>query len=717
MLELTHIATSELERKAAPYNPRRISDHDLEALRRSLRFFGTVEPIVVNRRFDRIVGGHQRVKAAAAEGIEALPVVYVDLDDPSEKQLNLALNRIHGEWNPEALEAVLRDLEQVGAALDLTGFTTEELDELLRGTEEARDGLTDPDAVPEPPEEPVTQRGDLIVLGNHRLLCGDSADRADLTRLLDGARIHLVNTDPPYNVKVEPRSNNAIASGLNTKGNVPATRRGLMPHQGLDLARHPGKAKPTGPMRAKDRPLQNDFVSDEEFARLLAAWFGNMAEALEPGRAFYAWGGYSNIKNYPAAIEGAGLYFSQAIIWDKQWPVLTRKDFMGAHEWCQPAETAVLTPDGSVPIGSLRDGDRVVGFRRADSVLCGRRDGTPVRCAARDYRGRLMRVDAAGRASWTTPGHVWSIRLGPRAAEMWCVYLMRRGTWWRIGKSRLISSWGFGVKHRIKTEDGDAAWILSVHPSNLEAALHEQVAQAKYGIPTTTWAETYSSRRTLSDVTRLYDLLDPERLQKDALRALDDHGRDPQYPFLDRVHSRDKVSRRVAHLVRTCNILPGVMMIPVPGGERPGPVAWAEVNAVSAEPFSGTVYSLDVPRHRHYVADGLVTHNCFYGWKEGAAHWFNPAVTNATDLWQVKKIAPPSMVHLTEKPTELAERAMHYSSRPGEHVLDLFGGSGSTLIAAERMDRRAFLMEIDPAYCDVIVTRWEQFTARRAVRP
>jgi DNA modification methylase len=74
------------------------------------------------------------------------------------------------------------------------------------------------------------------------------------------------------------------------------------------------------------------------------------------------------------------------------------------------------------------------------------------------------------------------------------------------------------------------------------------------------------------------------------------------------------------------------------------------------------------------------------------------------------------MVHLTEKPVELAARAMQYSSRPGERILDLFGGSGSTLIAAEQTGRKAFLMEIDPAYCDVIVQRWEQFTGRKAER-
>jgi len=115
-------------------------------------------------------------------------------------------------------------------------------------------GLTDPDDVPAPPDEQVTRPGDLWILGNHRLLCGDSSKAEDVDRLLDGAKIHLVNTDPPYNVMVEPRSINAIASGN-------SSFKGKTHHQGLDLARHPEKAKPTGrKMRARDRPLANDFV-------------------------------------------------------------------------------------------------------------------------------------------------------------------------------------------------------------------------------------------------------------------------------------------------------------------------------------------------------------------------------------------------------------------------------------------------------------------------
>ena len=259
--------------------------------------------------------------------------------------------------------------------------------------------------------------------------------------MLDGAEIHLVNTDPPYGVRVEPRSNNAIAAGLSSFSATEAKKRGeLKHHQGLDLARHPNKRKATHKkLRAKDRPLENDFVSDEEFGRLLNAWFEQIARVLLPGRAFYIWGGYANLGNYPPVLRHHGLYFSQGIVWDKQHPVLTGKDFMGAFELA------------------------------------------------------------------------------------------------------------------------------------------------------------------------------------------------------------------------------------------------------------------------------------FYGWREGAGHKFL-GPNNVTDLWHVKKVNPQSMVHLTEKPVELALRAMTYSSRPGENVLDLFGGSGSTLIAAEQTHRRAFLMEIDPLYCDVIVQRWEEFTGRKAER-
>ena len=127
-MQLIKLATSDLLQMAAPYNPRTISDHDLEALARSMHAFGVVEPVVVNRRTNRIVGGHQRVKAAGLSGIEELPVVHVDLDEAQEKQLNIALNRISGEFDMEKLAEIMKELDAAGADLDLTGLDQTEID-------------------------------------------------------------------------------------------------------------------------------------------------------------------------------------------------------------------------------------------------------------------------------------------------------------------------------------------------------------------------------------------------------------------------------------------------------------------------------------------------------------------------------------------------------------------------------------------------------------
>jgi DNA modification methylase len=443
-----------------PYdkNPR-LNDEAVDAVATSIKEFGFRQPIVVDAD-GVIICGHTRWKAAQKLGLEKVPVhVATDLTPEQIKAYRIADNQTASlaEWNYDLLPIELADLQASDYDLGLLGFDQDELAKLLGG--DLKEGLCDPDEVPEPPDEAITQPGDLWILGNHRLLCGDSSKPADVDRLLDGAVIHLVNTDPPYNVKVEPRSNNAIAAGLTSfsrredlQCERSTTERGKKDrerlkrkqakthHQGFDLARHPEKAvATTKKLRAKDRPLANDFVSDEAFDQLLDDWFGNMSRVLVPGRGFFIWGGYANLGNYPPYLKKHGLYFSQGIVWDKLHPVLTRKDFMGAFEIC------------------------------------------------------------------------------------------------------------------------------------------------------------------------------------------------------------------------------------------------------------------------------------FYGWKEGAAHlYLGP--NNATDLWHVKKVNPQSMVHLTEKPVDLAVRAMQYSSREGENVLDLFGGSGSTLIAAEQTGRRAHLMELDQLYCDVIVQRWEKFTGRKAER-
>ncbi len=317
-----------------PNNPR-TNDNAVDTVAASIREYGWRQPIVVDSD-GVIICGHTRYKAAQKLGMDQVPVhVATDLSPEKIRAYRIADNQSAdlADWNYDLLPIELKELGEGGYDLGLLGFDADELAKLLdTGVNE---GLTDPDDVPEPPDEAVTQLGDLWILGNHRLLCGDSSSPADLDRLLAGAAIHLCNTDPPYNVKVEPRSNNAIAAGLSSFSNDAASGR-LKQGQGnaasFGVDHETGKPKHAAThkkLRPKDRPLANDFVSDEAFDKLLDDWFGNIARVLLPGRCFYIWGGYANCGNYPPVLKKHGLYFSQSIIWDKQHPVLTRKDFYG----------------------------------------------------------------------------------------------------------------------------------------------------------------------------------------------------------------------------------------------------------------------------------------------------------------------------------------------------------------------------------------------------
>jgi hypothetical protein len=336
-----------------PANPR-LNDEAVPHVAASLKRFGWQQPVVA-KRTGEVIAGNTRLKAAISLGMDQVPVVYFDGPDIEAVAYSVADNRTaeFAEWDDKALAELLEEL-RAEDALDGTGYSSEDIDTLLDEIQADLEGdveITEDD-VPEPPDEATTRPGDLWVLGDHRLLCGDSSSASDVDRLLAGAPIHLVNTDPPYNVKVEPRSNNAIAAGL-------SSFKGVSHHQKLDVKRHPEKAKATSrKLRPKDRPLANDFVSDEEFEKMLLAWFGNLSRALLPGRGFYVWGGYSNLANYPRPLAQSGLYFSQAIIWVKEHPVLTRKDFLGNFElayygWKEGAAHVFLGPNNVVDVWHL----------------------------------------------------------------------------------------------------------------------------------------------------------------------------------------------------------------------------------------------------------------------------------------------------------------------------------------------------------------------------
>ena len=201
-----------------PYkNNPRINDKAVAAVAASIREYNFRQPIVVDAQ-GVIIVGHVRYLAALKLGLEKVPVhVAKDLTPEQIKAYRIADNKTAdlSDWNYELLPIELAELQGMNYDLSLLGFDQDELARLLDPG--IKDGLCDPDEVPAPPDEATTRLGDLWILGDHRLLCGDAGKPEDVDRLLDGDSIHLVNTDCPYNVKVEPRSNNAIAAGLSSR--------------------------------------------------------------------------------------------------------------------------------------------------------------------------------------------------------------------------------------------------------------------------------------------------------------------------------------------------------------------------------------------------------------------------------------------------------------------------------------------------------------------
>lgn len=184
----------------APYNPRKDlkpGDPEYERLKKSIQAFDYIDPIIVNRRTARIVGGHQRYKILRELGYTEAVVSVVDLDETQEKALNVALNKTGGTWDEEALASLLEELTASLDDIEVTGFSADEAADLLAQFETLPQ--EDPDAeLPEVPSEPITQPGDLWQLGRHRLLCGDSTNAEDIARLMDGRQADGCFTSPPY---------------------------------------------------------------------------------------------------------------------------------------------------------------------------------------------------------------------------------------------------------------------------------------------------------------------------------------------------------------------------------------------------------------------------------------------------------------------------------------------------------------------------------------
>jgi len=271
----------------APYNPRSISDEMLEKLSLGLDEFGFVQPVVANRRNGNVVGGHQRIKAAEKRGDSTVPVYWVDLDDGKEKALNLALNKISGEWDDELLKRLLSEMDDVD--LLLSGFDETELAEMMAEFEaDNATYYTDEDDVPPVEPECVSRPGDIWILGNHRIMCGDSTNLEQMEQLLDGTPVDMVFVDPPYNVDYEGSA---------------------------------GKIK-------------NDSMADADFRQLLLDMFTTAHTFMKEGAPIYvahADGGEIGL-SFRNSFLSAGFKLAACLIWRKNQFTLSRSDYQWIHE-------------------------------------------------------------------------------------------------------------------------------------------------------------------------------------------------------------------------------------------------------------------------------------------------------------------------------------------------------------------------------------------------
>lgn len=197
-MNLRKIKVEELINAGADYNPRKISKEELEKLKKSIQTFGYIEPVIYNERTGLIVGGHQRVKALKELGVEEVDCVIGNWSEAEEKELNIALNKISGEWDEDKLSALLLDIKETGGDLEATGFDDKEINKLLLKANPAEVEEDDFDAEEAAAniKEPITKPGDLWKLGRHSLLCGDSTKLADVERLMGGAKGGFVLVRP-----------------------------------------------------------------------------------------------------------------------------------------------------------------------------------------------------------------------------------------------------------------------------------------------------------------------------------------------------------------------------------------------------------------------------------------------------------------------------------------------------------------------------------------
>ena len=273
----------------ADYNPRKDlkpGDAEYEKLKRSIEQFGYVEPVIWNKTTGFVVGGHQRLKVLLDMGITEVECVVVELDAEKEKALNIALNKISGEWDKDKLALLIADLQGADFDVSLTGFEPAEIDSLFKDAQQSKVKDDDFDVEAELKAPVITKAGDVWTLGRHRLVCGDSTKVETFALLMGNRKANLVITDPPYNVNYEGSA---------------------------------GKIK-------------NDNMADDAFYQFLLAAFQNTEAAMADDASIYVFHADTEGLNFRRTFADAGFRLSGTCIWKKQSLVLGRSPYQWQHE-------------------------------------------------------------------------------------------------------------------------------------------------------------------------------------------------------------------------------------------------------------------------------------------------------------------------------------------------------------------------------------------------
>ena len=287
-MEIKELSLKEL--KPAAYNPRKKlkkGDKEYEKIKQSLLKFGYVDPIIVNEDLT-VIGGHQRLTVLKDLDYETAKCVIVNLPKEDEKALNIALNKITGQWDEALLADLLLDLQESDFSLDLTGFEPPEIDAILSNVHDKELSEDEFDVEEELKKPTVSRHGDIWQLGKHRVICGDSTKAETYKQLLDDRKANLVVTDPPYNVDVEETA---------------------------------GK-------------ILNDNMSDGDFYQFLLSMFTQVENHMEDDASIYVFHADTEGLNFRKAFKDAGFYLSGCCIWKKNSLVLGRSPYQWQHEPC-----------------------------------------------------------------------------------------------------------------------------------------------------------------------------------------------------------------------------------------------------------------------------------------------------------------------------------------------------------------------------------------------